>query len=73
MERLLEKSEKIKERLDKRKGSAAARRVRSDLFDEGRRESEFMDLQREWTRGENSRDPRGRESRDWTRYCRRVT
>ena len=31
-----------------------------------------MDLQREWTRGENSRGPRERESRDWTRNCRRV-
>ena len=75
LERLLEKSDKLKERLDRRKGSANTRRVRSDLFEEGRREGEFMDLQREWTRGENSRDlrdPRGRESRDWTRYIRQV-
>ena len=70
---MLEKLEKLKERLDKRKGSAATRRVRSDLFDEGRRESEFMDLQKEWTRGENSRDSRtSRESRDWSRSLRRV-
>ena len=73
LDRLLEKSEKLKERLDKRKGSAATRRVRSDLFEEGRMESEFMDLQKEWTRGENSRDSRpSKESRDWTRSLRRV-
>ena len=73
LDRLLEKSEKLKERLDKRKGSAATRRVRSDLFEEGRMESEFMDLQREWTRGENSRDSRpSKESRDWSRSLRRV-
>ena len=47
LERLLEKSEKLKERLDRRKGSANTRRVRSDIFEEGRREGEFMDLQRE--------------------------
>ena len=68
LERALERAEKLKEKIDKRKGSGNARRVRSDLFDENRREGEFRDLERDWTRGESSRDPRGRESRDWTRY-----
>ena len=73
LDRLLEKSEKLQERLNKKKGSAATRRVRSELFEEGRDESAFMELQREWTRGENSRDSRpSKESRDWSRSVRRV-
>ena len=72
LERALEKAEKLKEKIEKRKGSGNARRVRTELFEANKRESEFRDLERDWSR-ESSRDPRGRESRDWTRYCRRVT
>ena len=55
LERALEKAEKLKERIDKRKGSGNAKRVRLDLFNESRREDEFRDLEREWTRGESSK------------------
>ena len=62
LERALEKVEKLNEKIQKRKGSGNAKRVRSDLFQENRREGEFMELQREWTRGDNSRGPRERET-----------
>ena len=48
------------------------KRVRTDLFQENRREEEFMELQRQWSRGENSKGSRERESRDFSRNCRRV-
>ena len=65
MEKLVEKSEKLQERIDRKKGSTSTRRIRSELFGEGRTEGNYMELQRDWTRGENSRDSRpSRESRD---------
>ena len=67
----VEKAEQLKEKIEKRKGTGSARRVRTDLFEENRREEEFRDLERDWTRGACSRDPRGSERT--TRYCRRVT
>ena len=67
----LEKAEQIKEKIEKRKGTGSARRVRTDLFAENRREEEYRDLERDWTRGASSRDPRGSVRR--TRHCRRIT
>ena len=50
LERALERAEKLKEKIEKRKGSGNARRVRTELFEENRRESEFRDLERDWSR-----------------------
>ena len=54
LERLVAKSEKLQEKIDKKKGSTT-RRVRSDIFGEGRTEGDYMQLQREWTRGESEK------------------
>ena len=42
----LEKAEQLKEKIEKRKGTGSARRVRTDLFEENKREEEFRDLER---------------------------
>ena len=42
MERLVEKSEKLQERIDRKKGSTT-RRIRAEIF-EGRTEGNYMDL-----------------------------
>ena len=44
LERLVAKSEKLQEKIDKKKGSTT-RRVRSDIFGEGRMEGDYMQLQ----------------------------
>ena len=73
LEKALEHVEKINERIQRKKGSGTGmKRVRTDLFQDNRREEEFMELQRQWSRGENSRGSRERESRDFSRSCRRI-
>ena len=68
LEKQVERCEKLQEKIDKKNGSTT-RRIRTEIFGEGRSEGNYMDLQRDWTR-DNARP--SRESRDRHRTVRRV-
>ena len=73
LEKALEHVEKLNERIQRKKGSGTGmKRVRTGLFKDNRREEEFMELQRQWSRGESSRGSSERENRDVSRRCRRI-
>ena len=63
--RVLQQVDKLNERIQKKNGTGASmKRVRSELFEENRREEEnYMEAQRQWSRNERE---------NGQRMCRRI-